>query len=256
MKNVMKSVDDFDNAISELDKLSAEGWAIYRLAFRKFEKTRDKGPSGVTDKALNKALLDYRARHHEWYDKVYKSIGRLTDRNYYWVLFVNAPANEGKWITGLGPYISDFLIGFENRIRVLSDILIMLEERRGTVTRLEIAKQEHDASHRYWLTYDEVAGKLYLNGTILIASTRLDSPADKLVQQVFAKPNETIEIEDVRASQISSALRDMNITGSLKKIFFPRTSGQKVFFRPFITNAEFVGEGHEDLALVMRNNEK
>jgi hypothetical protein len=257
MKNVMKSVDDFDKAISELDKLSADGWAIYRLAFRKFEKIRDKGPSGANDKALHKALLEYRARHHEWHDKVYKSIGQLTDRNYYWVLFVNAPANDGKWISGLGPHVSDFVIGFENRIRVLNDILTMLDERRGTVIRQEIARKEYDSSYRYWLRYDELSGRLYLNDTILLATTRLDWPPDRLLQQVFANPNAMIELDGVTSAQVSSALRDLHITGPLKKIFFPRTSGNKVMFRPAITNTEFVDEKHQEISIVdLRNNEK
>lgn len=255
MKKSMRAVSDFDEAISTLDKLIAKGWATYEVAKRGFEKARDEN---TLNENVNKLTKQYTSGHYEWYMNVYKAIGELTDRNYYWVLFVNAPPNDGSWIEGLGPHISNYLINFENRIKALTDILIMLEERRGTIIRQEIARHEYDASNRYWLVYDEIAGKLYLNGNILLASTRLDSPADKLLQQVFASPNNLIELKGVTPTQVSSALRDMNIKGPLKKLFFPRTSGKKVLFRPTITNAEFISEEHKDISLaeLMRNNEK
>jgi hypothetical protein len=254
MKSAMKSVPDFDTAISKLDSLIASGWAKYKLAERAFSKARDEG---TLNENIGKLLKDHRGTHNVWFEEVRHGIELLTDRNYYWVLFINAPKNDGKWISGLGADLSTFLICFENELRVLSEILIMLEERRGTVIKQEIVQQEYDASQRYWLRYDEMAGKLYLNGTILIASTRLDYPADKLLQQVFASPNNLIELEGITSAQVTSALRDMNIKGNLKKVFFPRTSGKKVLFRPSITNTEFVKEKLQDISLsdFMRTDE-
>jgi len=255
MKSAMKSVSDFDEAMSKLDSLIASGWAKYKLAEHAFNKASQEKPfgRGVADKVLK----EYQGLHNMWFEEVRHNIELLTDRNYYWVLFINSFHSDGAWISGLGPQLSSFIIAFENELQVMSEILIMLEERRGTFIKQEIVQQEYDASHRYWLKYDEMSGKLYLNGTILIATTRLDWPADRLLRQVFEKPNELIELDGVKSSQVSSALRDIGMTGTLKKIFFPRTSGNKVMFRPFITNTEFVDEKHQDVSFAeLRNNEK
>lgn len=154
----------------------------------------------------------------------------------------------------------DLDVEIDGYLKSLNGIIIRLEERESLFIRQEIAKQEYDASHRYWLRYDEIAGRLYLNGNIVIGSTRLDSPADRLLRQVFSSPNNLIEIEGITSTQISSALRDLNLKGSLKKIFFPRTSGKskKILFRPFITNTEFFDAGYDDINLTdfMRKSEK
>jgi hypothetical protein len=154
----------------------------------------------------------------------------------------------------------DLDVEIDGYLKSLNGIIIRLEERESLFIKQEIAKKEYDASHRYWLTYDEIAGKLYLNGNIIVSSTRLDSPADRLMRQVFGSPNNLIEIYGITSTQISSALRDLNLTGTLKKMFFPRTSGKskKILFRPFITNTEFFDAGYEDINLAdfMRKNEK
>jgi len=255
MKSAMKSVSDFDEAMSKLDSLVASGWEKYKIAERAFQNASQEKP--FTREAANKVLKEQQSIHNMWFEKVLHNIEQLTDRNYYCVLFINSFHSDGAWISGFGPQLSSFIICFENQLQVMSEILIMLEERRGTFIKQEIVQQEYDASHRYWLKYDEMSGKLYLNGTILIATTRLDWPADRLLRQVFEKPNELIELDGVKSSQVSSALRDIGMTGTLKKIFFPRTSGNKVMFRPFITNTEFVDEKLQDVSFAeLRNNEK
>lgn len=250
----MKNVEDFDKAIEKLDGLILRGFSITLSARNEFTKTNK--AEGNTELKGEELIKKHRRQYHKWYDDVDRSITELTDRKYYLVHLGTAAGQGNIMIEGLSMAQSGFIVAVEARIAALYEILTMLEERRSVVIRQEIAKQEYDSSHRYWLSYDEIAGKLYLNGNILIASTRLDSPADKLLQQVFASPNNLIELKQITSTQVSSALRDLNITGALKKIFFPRTSGSKVLFRPFITNTEFVNEELKEISLAdMRNDE-
>lgn len=238
MIEVMQSVDDFDKAIRELDRLVSNGWAIYRIARRAFKKAGESLQARGSNTA-SKLLNTHRAKHHKWYDDVYKSIESSTDRNYYWVLFTNAPVNNNYWISGLGPGESTFLINFENRIKVLTDILIMLEERRSTVVRQEIAKQEHDASTKYELKYS-TARELTLNG-ILLAQTDFLSENDKFLTFIFNDTNSwrnvTISelLEYMQVSQLTKTphqiLNDIGITGQIKEIFMPNVSSKGFEFR-------------------------
>lgn len=129
----------------------------------------------------------------------------------------------------------------------LEELIFKLEAKQNISIQQEIARKQHDSAIRYWLEYREMAGKLYLNDTLVLASPRLDSPGEKLLEQAFENPNTKIKIEGVSQSQISSALRDMNIKGTVKDIFFPRTSNKHILFRPSITNSEFIQEGLRDI---------
>lgn len=247
----MNNVEYFDNSIKQLDGLLAAG---YNILF----KAREELLSTTQDVEAKAKLFDWHAQEYQkWAAQVYDVMRLTTDRQYYVVHFMSTPRNA-VMMSGLPQVQSNFIIGFESKVKALMEVLTMLEERRSVVIRQEIARQEYDGSNRYWLSYDDVSGRLYLNGNILLASTRLDSPADKLMQQVFASPNRLVEIKDVSTTQVASALRDMNIKGSIKKVFFPRTSGKKVLFRPSITNTEFMTEQLEDINLqkLMRNDEK
>lgn len=235
--------------IEQLDELLLDGFSLFEIAERELDKLEVQNK----DPELADALERFKIQHREWHNKVYEFLSEQTDRNYYLVHFVRYK----PLYVSMGS-VDGFTVHFESQINEVQKILQMLEERYSLARRQEIAQQEHDSSHRYWLRYNDVAGRLYLNGNILLATTRLDSPADRLLQQCFANPENLIEIENIKGAQISSLLRDLNIKGSLKKIFFPRTSGKKVFFRPFITNAEFAKEDHKDVGMAdfMRNNEK
>lgn len=249
MKEVMKNVADFDEAIEKLDFLLLRGLEL--------AKDLKIGLSQKIDPAQKAQWLEVRKHtYREWIINVEKHILEHTDRRYYLVHFGN-PTRSAVALAGMSMEQSSLVLNIENKLKALEEILIMLEERRNVVIRQDIAKMEHDSSHRYWLKYDDIGGRLYLNDTILLATTRLDSPADRLLQQAFANPNNLIDIDGVTSTQVSSALRDLNITRNLKKIFFPRTAGKKIMFRPFITNTEFVDEKHNEINMSdLRKNEK
>lgn len=251
MKEVMKDVAYFDKAIHMLDLFLVGGLEIAKDTHSDFSLPENKDTAKRQKRTAARKIV-----YLAWVDLVDAFIARNTDRAYYRVHFVR-PSHTGVSLAGVDKEQSALLLKIEKSVKSLEEILIMLEERRNVVIRQEIAKKEYDSSHRYWLSYDEIAGKLYLNGNILLATTRLDSSPDRLLQQVFASPNKLIKLEGVTSTQVSSALRDLRITGTLKKIFFPRTSGGMVMFRPFITNTEFVDEKHTEISFAdLRNNEK
>jgi hypothetical protein len=237
MKDVMKSVSDFDEAISKLDSLIAKGWARYKLSERAFTKAAQENNLSKLD-GLN-ISKEHFGEHNVWFEEVRHNIEKLTDRNYYWVLLINFPRNNGTWVEGLGPDLSNFLINFESELKVLSNILIMLEERRGTVIRQEIAKQEYDASTKYELRYSN-SRELTFNG-IPLARPDFLSENDQFLTFIFADGNswrnvpmsellDSMKIKKL-GKTIHQILNDLNITGVIKDVFIPNASAKGFEFR-------------------------
>lgn len=253
MKEVMKDVVDFDTAIEALDSLLEKGLKLTSAA------AMDITIKSSDDEGHDKWIDSQVDLYAQWTILTREEIIKRTDRSYYLMHF-NSPAYPARLdptVNGSEKRQQIVVLNMQAQLKALEEVLLMLEERRNVTVRQAIAQREHDNSWRYWLKYDAIQGKLYMNENILLASTRLESPADKLLQQAFASPNKLIELKDVTPTQVSSALRDLYITSTIKKIFFPRTSGIKIMFRPFITNTEFVDEKHKEISFNdMRNSEK
>jgi hypothetical protein len=257
MKDVMKSVDEFDEAIVALDKLTAKGWAIYRLALRAFTKARDN--ETLDKKTTDKLLRQYRGRHNQWYEEVRKSIEQLTDRNYYWVLFLSVPTIYPTDVS-FGNDISVYVGFFESEIQVLNDILTMLEERRGTVVRQEVAKVERDASVLYEITY--VGREIKIND-IYLSKPDFMSENEQFFSYIFERPWQPIKIEAILADlklpkfkkSVSQMLSDLRFTGDVRKIFCPDASSKGIEFRNSITRG-YADEHHLPLLGVNSRNDK
>lgn len=151
--------------------------------------------------------------------------------------------------------IAEYASHLETRLIKLERIIFSLEERKLFSIRKSTSEYELGKSPKYWLSYNDIQGILYLHNSdglrVILIRTNLDSTSDSLLQELFSHSDGIIDIQQdvVAAEKIPSILRDIKLTHELKKMFIPRTNGTKIRFRRAITHEEFNDEGYEELDL-------
>ena len=238
MRDLMKDVNYFDEAIQELDALILKGFAILQIAKSAFEKVKDSD-----EEKRQETLGNHRLQHHQWFDAVYRVIDTNTDRKYYLIHFVNVNRTAMS-LSGMSPEQSDFIVSFEVRLTALKEVLQMLEERRSVIIRQEIAKQERDQSVKYELRYSS-SRELTLNG-ILLAKPDFHSENDQFLSFIFTDGNSwrTVPMQELLENLATDKLKktvhqilaDVGIVDNLKTVFMPNVSTKAIQFRNPITH--------------------
>ncbi|HMS31979.1 MAG TPA: hypothetical protein PKA29_01740 [Candidatus Saccharibacteria bacterium] len=149
--------------------------------------------------------------------------------------------------------IAEYASHLETRLVKLERIIFSIEERKLSTIRKSTSEYELSKSPKYWLTYNDIQGILYLHNSdgmrVILIRTNLDSTSDSLLQELFNNSDGIINIKEsvLPTKMIPSVLRDIKLTHDLKKIFIPRTNGNKIRFRRAITHEEFKDEGYDEL---------
>ncbi|MEX0748625.1 MAG: hypothetical protein WD467_00060 [Candidatus Saccharimonadales bacterium] len=232
---MQKNPEEIQNIIDQLSKLLATGGAnlseVTQLIAQGIDLTgRNVLPTDTID---------------QWNSTVRELLSKAFGESHHYVHRFSHPQLSKGSLTDVPKTLEEYVVTLEARLFTLEDFINKLEDKKIQTMRKAVTEREYNASPKYWLRYNPMGGKLLLNDKIVLAKPQLDSPADKLLQVAFENPNTVSTVKGVTSRQISSALRDMGITGVLKDIFFPRTGSGKIMFRPSISNIEFNEENHK-----------
>lgn len=247
----MKEVKDFDDLISKLDRLLVRGITTTILARNSMRDAKDAHQK-------EKLFKEYIDKHGSWIDEVDGILSTEPDRMYYMAHFTNLPRNALLInYLGLTPDESQFISHYENQNKALEEILILLEERRNVLIRLEAAKIERDKSVLYEMTFAD--HEIRINGFYL-SKPVFNSPNDNFFDFVFDRPGQKIPVDEIRKTvdlkkTVHQVLNDLGITGDIKRVFMPNTSNTAVEFRNPITFA-FAEENKLPTLNLGRSNKK
>ncbi|MCA9388964.1 hypothetical protein KC644_04400, partial [Candidatus Berkelbacteria bacterium] len=131
----------------------------------------------------------------------------------------------------------------------------------GLVVRQETARVEKDNSLLYEMTY---LGREIRINDILVAKPVFMSENDEFFAYIYERPWVKISIDEMKKDlqiadfkkSVASMLADLNITGSIRKIFAPNASAKAIEFRNPITRGFADKNKLPDLKLVDRSNKK
>lgn len=179
----------------------------------------------------NKFKQDFEKEVNNWFGITQNYIAKTFDNHYYFH-FVETK-KDAMSIAGL---IGNLSYTLSKHLFALEEIIVWVEEKQTLAIKREIAEKEYQAGILYKITYSDHTREVKLNN-IVLTKPDFNSENDNCFQYIFANPNRPIGIEELEQAvgekinkRLAHIIRDLGFTGSLKKIFFPVVTKDKVMF--------------------------
>lgn len=216
-----------EKTISELDGMLFDGyiekkkwWDSYGIESKKEGFDQQK----YLDSCLNNL--------NSWYQRAIEILTQELTEKRHWFHFLEKKRAAISIPHPLGP----LTLTFESYLQNLEDIIDKLHEEMNLKIRREIAELDNQADILYRITWSEHTREIKVNG-LLLAKPDFNSENEICFGYLFDNPNRPVGIMELKEKnggklkkRLAHIVRDLGFVGSIKDVFFPVITKDKLIF--------------------------